>query len=46
MDKTPLGLLLRPRLQLSGDVTVTGLLHDGHMLNVTLVRTDSQVMAA
>lgn len=41
MDKTPLGLLLRPRLQLSGDVTVTGLSHDGHMLNVTLVRTDS-----
>jgi len=41
MEKTPLGLLLRPHLQLSGDVTVTGLSHDGHTLNITLVRTDS-----
>ncbi|AXY23071.1 lipoprotein chaperone [Komagataeibacter saccharivorans] len=41
MDKTPLGLLLRPHLQLSGDVTVTGLSRDSNMLNVTVVRTES-----
>nr|WP_241503073.1 outer membrane lipoprotein carrier protein LolA [Komagataeibacter melaceti] len=41
MDKTPLGLLLRPHLQLSGDVTVTGLSRDGNALNITVVRTDS-----
>ncbi|GBQ78902.1 outer membrane lipoprotein carrier protein LolA [Komagataeibacter intermedius] len=41
MEKTPLGLLLRPHLQLSGDVTVTGLSHDGNVLEITLVRTDS-----
>ncbi|GBQ59425.1 LolA family protein [Komagataeibacter swingsii] len=41
MDKTPLGLLLRPHLQLSGDVTVTGLTREGNVLEITVVRTDS-----
>ena len=41
MEKTPLGLLLRPHLQLSGDVTVTGLTHEGNVLDITVVRTDS-----
>ncbi|GAB6966108.1 outer membrane lipoprotein carrier protein LolA [Komagataeibacter kakiaceti JCM 25156] len=41
MDKTPLGLLLRPHLQLSGDVTVTGLSRDGNALGITVVRTES-----
>ncbi|AQU86549.1 cell envelope biogenesis protein LolA [Komagataeibacter nataicola] len=41
MEKTPLGLLLRPHLQLSGDVTVTGLSHDGNALDITVVRTDT-----
>ncbi len=41
LDKTPLGLLLRPQLSLSGDVTVTGFRHDNGMLQVALVRTAS-----
>ncbi len=41
LDKTPLGLLLRPQLSLSGDVTVTGFRHDNGMLQVSLVRTAS-----
>ncbi len=41
LDKTPLGLLLRPQLRLSGDVTATGFRHDNGMLQVTLVRTAS-----
>ena len=41
LDKTPLGLLLRPRLSLSGDVTATGFRHENGMLQVTLVRTAS-----
>lgn len=41
LDKTPLGLLLRPQLSLSGDVTATGFRHDNGMLQVTLVRTAS-----
>ena len=41
LDKTPLGLLLRPQLSLSGDVTATGFRHDDGMLQVTLVRTAS-----
>ncbi len=41
LDKTPLGLLLRPQLSLSGDVTVTGFRHDNGMLQVTLVRSAS-----
>ncbi len=39
LEKTPLGLLLRPDLTLSGDVTVTGFDHSGGLLRVTLVRT-------
>jgi len=38
-DKTPLGLLLRPDLKLSGDVTVTGFRHENGLVQVTLVRT-------
>ena len=41
LDKTPLGLLLRPQLSLSGDVTVTGFRHDNGMLQVALVRSAS-----
>ncbi|MBB2155415.1 outer membrane lipoprotein carrier protein LolA [Gluconacetobacter diazotrophicus] len=41
LDKTPLGLLLRPGLQLSGDVTVTGFTHSNGLVQVTLVRTAS-----
>lgn len=39
VERTPLGLLLRPDLRLSGDVTVTGFQHVGHSLQVTVVRT-------
>jgi len=41
LDKTPLGLLLRPDLRLAGDVTVTGFSHASGILQVTLVRTAS-----
>ncbi|MBB2176493.1 LolA family protein [Gluconacetobacter johannae] len=41
LDKTPLGLLLRPDLQLSGDVTVTGFTHANGLVQVTLARTAS-----
>ena len=41
LEKTPLGLLLRPNLALSGDVTVTGFSHAAGLLQVTLVRTAS-----
>ncbi len=41
LEKTPLGLLLRPQLTLSGDVTVTGFRHDDGELQLTLVRTAS-----
>ncbi len=41
LDKTPLGLLLRPQLSLSGDVTVTGFSHGSGMLQVALVRSAS-----
>lgn len=41
LEKTPLGLLLRPSLALSGDVTVTGFDHSGGLLRVTLVRSAS-----
>ncbi len=41
LDKTPLGLLLRPQLSLSGDVTVTGFGHGSGMLQVALVRSAS-----
>ena len=43
LAKTPLGLLLRPKVALSGpdarDVTVTGFRHSGGRLQITLVRT-------
>ena len=39
LDRTPLGLLLRPRLSLSGDVTITGFSHADGLLQLTLVRT-------
>ena len=41
LEKTPLGLLLRPNLTLSGDVTVTGFDHADGLLRVTLVRSAS-----
>ena len=41
LEKTPVGLLLRPQLTLSGDVTVTGFRHDPGELQLTLVRTAS-----
>ncbi|MCP1221061.1 outer membrane lipoprotein carrier protein LolA [Acetobacter orientalis] len=39
MDRTPLGLLLRQNVRLSGDVTVTGFSHENGLLEVSLVRT-------
>lgn len=39
LDRTPLGLLLRPDLKLSGDVTVTAFEHGHGLVQVTLVRT-------
>lgn len=39
LDRTPLGLLLRPDLRLSGDVTVTGFSHANNLVKVTLVQT-------
>ncbi|WP_199751631.1 MULTISPECIES: outer membrane lipoprotein carrier protein LolA [unclassified Asaia] len=39
LDRTPLGLLLRPDLKLSGDVTVTGFEHDHGLVQVTVVRS-------
>ncbi len=41
LDATPLGLLLRDHLTLSGDVTVTGIARLPGQLQVTLVRTAS-----
>lgn len=39
LERTPLGLLLRADLRLSGDVTVTGFEHRDGQVFVTLVRT-------
>jgi outer membrane lipoprotein-sorting protein len=39
LEKTPLGLLLRPNLTLAGDVTVTAFHHADGQLQLTLVRT-------
>jgi len=39
LDRTPLGLLLRPDLKLSGDVTITGFAHDHGLVQVTVVRS-------
>ena len=41
MERTPLGLLLRQHVSLSGDVTVTGFSHENGLLEVSLVRTAS-----
>ncbi|QDH25799.1 outer membrane lipoprotein carrier protein LolA [Neokomagataea tanensis] len=41
LDRTPLGLLLRPNPKLSGDVTVTTFSHEQGALNVGLVRSDN-----
>ena len=41
LDKTPLGLLLRPNLAFSGDVTITAFHHADGQLQITLVRTAS-----
>ena len=37
---TPLGVLLRPQIRLSGDITVTGVERRGGFLHVTLHRTN------
>ncbi|WP_419731064.1 LolA family protein [Lichenicola sp.] len=39
LEKTPVGLLLRPNLSLAGDVTITGFNHANGLLQVALVRT-------
>ena len=39
VGRTPLGLLLRDRISLSGDVTVTGFSHQGGVIQITLVKT-------
>lgn len=39
VSSTPLGILLRDRISLSGDVTVTGLQREQGLLRVTLYRT-------
>jgi len=41
LERTPLGLLLRPGLKLSGDVQVTGFAHANGLVQVTLVRAAS-----
>ncbi len=41
VGQTPLGLLLRERITLSGDVTVTAFSHHGGVIQVTLVKTAS-----
>ncbi|SHI40301.1 Outer membrane lipoprotein-sorting protein [Roseomonas rosea] len=41
VGSTPLGILLRDRITLSGDVTVTGLQREQGLLRVTLFRTSS-----
>jgi outer membrane lipoprotein-sorting protein len=41
LDATPLGLLLRDNLHLSGDVTVTGISRLPGQLQVTMVRTNA-----
>ena len=41
LDRTPLGLLLRDNLKLSGDITVTQIVRYPGQLQLTLLRTDS-----
>ena len=38
-NATPLGLLLRPEIRLSGDVTISRVQRDGGFLRITLFRT-------
>ncbi len=40
-SSTPLGVLLRERIRLSGDITVVGMERRGGFLHVTLQRTDA-----
>ena len=41
VSQTPLGLLLRDKIALSGDVTVTGFAHQAGVIQITLVKTAS-----
>jgi len=41
LDRTPLGLLLRPDLKLSGDVTVTGFDRKNGQINLQVEKTES-----
>ena len=41
LDRTPLGILLRDNLKLSGDITVTGITRYPGQLQLTLIRTAS-----
>ena len=41
VSQTPLGLLLRDKIALSGDVTVTGFSHQAGVIQITLVKTAS-----
>lgn len=41
LSRTPLGILLADKVSLSGDVTVTGMLHLPGQVQVSLVRTES-----
>jgi outer membrane lipoprotein-sorting protein len=41
LGRTPLGILLADKVELSGDVTVTHVAHEQGMLEVSLVRTAS-----
>ncbi|MFT8366584.1 MAG: outer membrane lipoprotein carrier protein LolA [Gluconobacter cerinus] len=41
LDRTPLGLLLRPDLKLSGDVTVTGFERKNGQINLQVEKTES-----
>jgi outer membrane lipoprotein-sorting protein len=41
LDQTPLGLLLREKISLSGDVTLTDFQHPPGQIQLTLVRTSS-----
>ncbi|QDH17649.1 LolA family protein [Swingsia samuiensis] len=41
LNQTPLGLLLRPDLKLSGDVTVSGFIHQNGQIHLQLQKTSS-----
>jgi hypothetical protein len=40
LSRTPLGMLLTPSINLSGDITVVGVLHPPGIIQVTLTRTN------